>query len=185
MELPNTSSRKSKARVFGNSVPEYMIAVAVGSLIGVFAITVVVHSGRTFASLANYADMNASGIATIDRLSREIRSAAGLSFFDQHRIILKSGTNRPSITYAYSVADKTLSRQEGTQPATVLLTECDSLDFFIYEPTVASNSLSMPVTTAITNARAVGVNWVCSRSILGRKVNNDSPRTAVIVMRKP
>ena len=162
-----------------------MVSVAVGSIITVFAVTLVVHSVRTFASLANYADMNTTGIAAIDRMTREIRASTGLTFFDPQRIIIDPGTNKPSITYAYSFANKTLTRQEGTKPSSVLLTGCDSLDFFIYEPEVSSNTLAMPVTTVATNAKAVGVNWVCTRSILGRKVNDDSPRTAVIVMRRP
>lgn len=168
-----------------NTLPEYMVAVGVGSVITVFAVTLVVHSVRTFAGLANYADLNSTGIAAIDRMTREIRASTGLLFFDPHRIIINPGTNKPSITYAYSYVDKTLTRQEGTKPSAVLLTGCDSLDFFIYEPTVSSNTLQMPVTTVATNAKAVGVNWVCTRSILGHKVNDDSPKTAVIVMRRP
>ena len=162
-----------------------MVAVGVGSIITVFAITLVVHSVRTFASLANYADLNTTGIAAMDRMTREIRASTGLTFFDPHRIIIDPGTNKLPITYAYSYVDKTVTRQEGTKPSTVLLTGCDSVDFFIYEPSVGSNTLAMPVTTVATNAKAVGVNWVCTRSILGRKVNDDSPRTAIIVMRRP
>ena len=184
MELPSIYCKKRSASA-ANTLPEYMVAVGVGSIITVFAITLVVHSVRTFASLANYADLNTTGIAAIDRMTREIRASTGLSFFDPHRIIIDPGTNKPSITYAYSFADKTLIRQEGTKPSTVLLTGCDSLDFFIYEPSVSSNTLAMPMTTVATNAKAVGVNWVCTRSILGRKVNDDSPHTAVIVMRRP
>jgi len=161
------------------------MAVGVGSIVTVFAITLVVHSGRTFASLYNYADLNSSSLVAIDRVTTDIRNASALTFFDPQRIILNLGTNKPPVTLAYSVKDRVLTRQIGTGPETVILTGCDSLDFFIYEPEVASNTLALTSTTAPADAKAVGVTWLCSRSILGRPVNNDNPRTAITAMRKP
>ena len=183
MGLQSICSRKSKQH--GGSIAEYVMAVFVGSIITVFTITLVVHSGRTFAGLANYADLNSSSIAAIDRMTTEIRNSSGLLSFDPQQIVLEVATNKPPVTYAYSAADRTLIRKEGDKAPSVILTECESVDFFIYEPVVESNSLALAITTVATNAKAIGANWVCTRSILGRKVNNDSPRTAVVVMRKP
>src|SRR6185295_9548075 len=94
--------RRNKRSWFGGTVPEYVMAVGVGSIVMVFGVTLIVHSGRTFASLYNYADLNSSSIAAIDRVTTDIRSAGGLTFFDPQRIILDAGTNKPAITLAYS-----------------------------------------------------------------------------------
>ena len=177
--------RHRKRSLFGGTIAEYVMAVGVGAIVMVFGVTLVVHSGRTFASLYNYADLNSSSLFAIDRVTTDIRNAGGLTFFDPQRIILDGGTNKPLVTLAYSAKDRTLTRQLDKGPETVILTGCDSLDFFIYEPEVASNTLALTSTTIATNAKAVGVTWQCSRSILGRAVNTDKPRTAITVMRRP
>ena len=186
MELRDICYRKSRLRrQHGGSLAEYLMAIGVGGVVTGLAVALVLHSGRTFASLANYAELNAGSINTMDRLTREIRNSANIISFESHRIVLDVGSNQPPVTYNYSDLTKTLSRQQGTDPATTILSGCDSLSFRVYDPTVQSNSLALTLSTTTNDAKAVRVEWVSSRSILGQDVNSANPRTATIVLRKP
>jgi len=41
-----------------------------------------------------------------------------------------------------------------------------------------------PATAAnVTEAKTIGVNWKCSRTVLGRKVNSEDMQEALIVIR--
>lgn len=161
------------------------MAIGVGGIVTGLAVALVLHSGRTFASLANYAELNSGSANTMDRLTREIRNSAQIISFDSHRIVLNVGSNQPPVTYNYSALTKTLSRQQGVDPAMTILADCESLSFQVYNATVQSNTLALTVSTSTNDAKAVRVEWVSSRSILGQDVNSTSPRTATIVLRKP
>src|SRR5712692_3398561 len=68
--------------------------------------------------------------------------------------------------------------------AKVLLTQCDDLRFAIYQRTPLPGTYDQYPVAAVTNCKVVAVKWVCSRTILGAKVNSEDIQEAKIVIRK-
>jgi hypothetical protein len=49
---------------------------------------------------------------------------------------------------------------------------------------VATTFEQFPTSAAAGNCKLVSVSWICSRSILGSRLNTESVQTAKIVIRK-
>jgi len=65
----------------------------------------------------------------------------------------------------------------------VMVTGCDSLQFWIYQHTPRSNSFDCYDPAYVTNARLVQVTWTCSRQMLGVKANTELVESAKIALR--
>jgi len=67
---------------------------------------------------------------------------------------------------------------------TVLLTQCDFLNFDISQRNPSNNFTFYPCpATNVSIAKLIDVSWRCSRQILGAKINTESVQTAKIVIR--
>jgi hypothetical protein len=184
MKSKNTlASVSARKRSSGGTLVEYIIGVGVGALVLAVVVPFSVYSMRSFEGLANYADLNTSGLLALDQLSRDIRQAVRLTSYASNELVFDNGTNEPAITFSYDPAKGTLSRQTGTT-SKVLLTGCDSLNFAIYQRTPIAGSYDQYPVANVTNCKVVAINWVCSRKILGAKVNSESAQSARIVIRK-
>jgi len=184
MEFRTISS--IKARRTGNStgytLAEMMVSVGVGSLVVLAVASLSLYSGRNFAGLANYTDMEATSLNAIDQMTKDIRQTTGLTAFSTNQLTFSAGTNAP-LTFSYSPTSRTLTRQQGAD-STVLLRECDSLQFSIYQRTPIPGTFDeYGVGTATNECKVVFVNWVCSRQICGVKLNTENGQTAKIVIR--
>lgn len=176
-------NRRTSQASSGITLVEYMIGIGIAALVLTVVVPLSVYSGRSFTGLANYADLNSSGLLALDQMSKDIRQAVRLSSYATNQLVFDNGTNGPPITFKYDAAAGTLTRQDGTNYK-VLLTGCDSLNFGIYQRTpVAGTYDQYPVANA-TNCKVVTINWVCSRKILGAKMNSENAESARIVIRK-
>jgi len=162
------------------SLTELLIAMGISSLVVGTVMSMVLYAGKSMAALVNYADLNASGVKTLDQLSRDIRQSVKLTSFSTNTIVLDDGTNGP-LTFTFS-ANKLL-RQQGAK-STTLLTGVDYGEFAMYQRTTISNSYNQYVATNVSSCKTLVVKWNCSRTILGSKVNTESGKTARIVIRK-
>lgn len=160
-----------------------MIGMGVGALVLAIVVPFSVYSMRSFEGLANYADLNTSGLLALDRMSSDIRQAVRLTSYATNQLVFDNGTNGPAITFNYDAANGILTRQTGTT-SKVLLTGCDSLKFAIYQRTLIAGSYDQYPVANATNCKVVAINWVCSRKILGAKVNSENAQSARIVIRK-
>jgi len=167
----------------GVTLVEYMIGMGVGALVLAIVVPFSVYSMRSFEGLANYADLNTSGLLALDRMSSDIRQAVRLTSYATNQLVFDNGTNGPAITFNYDAANGILTRQTGTT-SKVLLTGCDSLKFAIYQRTLIAGSYDQYPVANATNCKVVAINWVCSRKILGAKVNSENAQSARIVIRK-
>jgi hypothetical protein len=66
----------------------------------------------------------------------------------------------------------------------MLLTNVDFLSFQIFQRNPVAGTYDTYPTSSATNCKLVSVSWICSRSILGSKLNTESVQTAKIVIRK-
>ncbi len=165
----------------GLTLMEYLVALGIGSLVLLVLVPLVVFSGRSFASLAHYADLNATGIYALDRMTKDIRQAVFLAACTSNQLTFNMGTGQPALVFTYDPGQGTLTRQQGAT-SQVLLTGCDAFQFSLWQRTPKSNSFELlpPVNAP---CKVVEVNWTCSRQILGRKLTTEGNQSARIVIR--
>jgi Tfp pilus assembly protein PilW len=183
MEFKNisTKSRRSR-RVAAFTLIELMVSVGIGGFVVTAVALLMFFSARSYAALANYVDLDQYSRKTLDRLSMEIRQADYIASYTTNQLIFVNG-GYTNLSYTYDPIARTLTRTNGTEKE-VMLKECDSLTFSIYGRNTQSNSFDQFPTTNAANAKMVKLNWTCTRTILGRRVNTESVQSAKIVIRK-
>lgn len=175
MELRLTNPNRSAF-----TLVEMMVAVAVGCLVLAGATTLFVFSMRSFASMANYSDLNQKSRYASDLISRDIRSSLCVSNATASQLDLKLPDG--STTYTYDSDAGTLSRtKNGT--TTVLLSGVDSLKFTLYQrPDSSSAYEQFPIATP-DNAKLVAFQWSCSRKLTGSQSNSENLEAAIVELR--
>jgi hypothetical protein len=181
MKSPGNIARTARRR-HGASLIETLVAVSAGMLIMGAIGTFSLFTARSFVSSGNYADLDRNSFAALDTLTRDIRQSRELLAFSTNKLTLRDNDNA-TLIYEYDPATQRLLRKKNgvTQ---VLLTECDYLNFAVYQRTPASGWTWYPVATnAISTTKLIDVSWKCSRKILGAKINTESVQTAKVVIR--
>src|SRR5947209_18277374 len=109
MEFVPTNHERSRAAL---TLPELMVAVAVGMLLMLAASSFYFFSLTSFASVSNYADLNRKDRYASDVLSRDIRGANAVTTATPTRLVLNQtiGGASADITYTYDIAAGTLTR---------------------------------------------------------------------------
>jgi prepilin-type N-terminal cleavage/methylation domain-containing protein len=162
---------------------EMMMAVSIGGLVLAAVSSLLYHTTRSFAAIGNYNDLDNASRNALDVLSRDVRQARGLTAFTTNQIRLQSNDSNV-LTYTYSPSTLRLTRQIGTQPAKVMLEECDYLNFAIYQRNPSNGWTWYPVkSNLLATTKLIDVSWKCSRQILGKRVNTESVQTAKFVIR--
>jgi Tfp pilus assembly protein PilW len=167
------------------SLGEMMVASAIAGILMVIIANLTFFTARSFSAIANYADLDDSSRNALDRMTRDIRqvvqltnySPTALTFVDSDGVLLR---------YIYSPTAKTL-RREKAGTSEILLKECDSLYFGAYQRNPISGTYDQyPLATnnVANTCKLIQLNWVCSRRILGQRLNTESVQTAKIVIRK-
>lgn len=162
-----------------------LVEIMVATSLGLMAVTVVLalsyYSSRSFVAMTNYTDMGLLSQLALDNMSRQIRGAQTVTAFSTNSISLLDSAGNP-FQYTYDPAGKTLSYISGGQ-TNVYLTECNSLEFWIYQHTPQSNTFDCYSPAYVTNARLVQVTWTCARQILGADATTESVESAEIALR--
>jgi len=162
----------------GMTLPELMVAVAVGSLVLMFMSVVFTGSARSFAATGNYVSMDTNSRNALDRMTSEIRRAGNLTGFTPTRLqFTRFGTTNALLVYEWDAISRQLTEwQSGNSQTNILLTECDELAFAMYRTTFTP-------TANISEGKAIGVTWKCSRTTAGKKTNTEDMEQALIVIR--
>jgi prepilin-type N-terminal cleavage/methylation domain-containing protein len=165
---------------------ELLVALGVGSILLVAVLSLSFFSARSFAALTNYVDLDNLSRNALDIMTREIRQADALVGFSSSRMDFRhtasSGTAY-TISYVYNPEARTLSRIEGGQTR-ILLRECDFLEFTTYQRNHIAGTWDQFPTSDLATCKLVQLAWVCSRTILGARVNTESVQSAKVVIRK-
>jgi Tfp pilus assembly protein PilW len=189
MEFKTISSTRAKSpraatlRACGAfTVLEFLFAMVLGGGIITVIVALSIYTGIDFACLANYADMESSAMNAMELVTREIRSANGVTALHTNSITLSTDTGVP-VTYSYSSGTRTLTRLQGGV-STVILRECDALQILAYQRTPIKGSFDQYSASTDTNqVKALFVTWTCSRAIMGKKLTSDSASAGKVVMR--
>src|SRR6266496_3392054 len=161
-------SIRHRSATRGYTLVELMVAMAVGALVLSGVAAVFVGSSISFSAVGNYVSLDRSSEYAMDQMSRDIRRSANLTSFTANQLVFNyAGTTNLVLTYDPAAANLT-SWKTGDATTNVLLTGCESLQFSMYGnmPQPGGNLMN---TTTISNAKAIGVNWRCSRTILGNR----------------
>lgn len=176
--LCQPTSKRGRA---GMTLLELMIATAIASIVLAALASLSLFSARSFVAMGNYADLDQASRLALDKVSREIRQTRALTYYAPNRLTFLDADGTSSLTYRWdSDAGKLYRERNGNR--TVLLTQCDYLNFRISQRNPSNNFVFWPAAN-LSQAKLIDVSWRCSRQVLGAKINTESVQTAKIVIR--
>ena len=168
---------------------ELMVSVGVFSIAGLALATIFVFSIRSFAALSNYSSLDANNRHAMDMLTGEIRQARQVSGFSTNgtsSLTIING-NTQTVTYSFSPTTKQMLRQVSGGETQVLLTNCDLLNFSLYQRNPSNANYGI-FPTATTNwqqtVKVIQFTWKTSSSLPNAEVNSENVQTARVVIRK-
>jgi Tfp pilus assembly protein PilW len=161
---------------------ETMMAAGITSILLIALSQLTFYTGRSFAALTNYVELDKFSRSALDQMIYKVRQADELTEFAPTKIAFNyQKTNK--LSYVYSPSARTMTETLNGKSKT-LLKECDKLEFSIFQRNPESGSYDQfPATLTNSAAKLVQVSWVCSRTVLGLLVNTESVQSAKIVIR--
>jgi Tfp pilus assembly protein PilW len=161
---------------------EMMVALCISSIVFLGLAQVTLFTGRSFAALMNYTELDRYSRNALDQMLYKIRQADEMTSFTTNKMVF-SYYKTNVLTYEYFPIAKTLVETLGGR-STTLLKGCDSLQFAIFQRNTASGTYEQfPATGTNSAVKLVQLNWSCSRSILGSRLNTESVQSAKVVIR--
>lgn len=156
--------------------------MAIASIVAIALVALSMYSSRSLAGMFNYVDLDHDNRLALDVLSREIRQTRALAEYSstQLRFVDFDGV---SLIYQYNPDARTLVRTKNGEAQT-LLTHCDSFTFQVYKTNPLPGTFNQDPATNAAVSKVIGMNWVCSRRVLGGIKNSESAQSAKIVIRK-
>jgi len=184
----NVNQRPHACRAF--TLPEVSVGIAVSSIILIALLTFTSYAARSFAAMENYVDLEQRSQNALDTMTSEIRQTQCLTNFST-RTLSNGQTVTNSITFwdwdnanlSYVFTNDVLLRTKGGVD-TMLLTNVDYLTFQLYQRNPKSNQWAQFDAGDIATCKLISISWICSRSILGSRINTESVQTAKIIIRK-
>lgn len=179
---------RRRIRCAGMELIELLTAVGIGALVLAAVASATVFTARSFVALGNYDDLDRYSRNALDFMSRDIRQARKLVFYQTNTLVFQDNDGVTNLLYHWNPATGVLIRRKAGI-STVLLTNCDRLTFRIYQRNPSNNFSFYPATNNITGlfdptmCKLVNVSWRCWRPILQQRVNTESIQTAKIVLR--
>ncbi len=165
------------------------MGMAVSGVILTALLSFTVYASKSFAAMENYVDLEQRSQNALDTMTRNIRQTLCLSnyatrLFNGMTITnVLTFTDSDGLPLTYHFTNNVLI-QHKAGVNTVLLTNVDFLTFQIFQRNTLPNSYDQFPTATTAQCKLVSVSWICSRSILGSRINTESVQTAKIVIRK-
>jgi len=179
---------------------ELLMAVGISGLVFAAVAILIFFSGRSYAALANYVDLDNKSRGALDWMSKEIRqvdavTGSGTTTLPSGQVVTNrlvlSGTetNGGAYTLTYEYVPDTLSlvrtKEGGNYPGTTtLLTGCSYLNFGMYQRVPKTNSFDQFDAADLATCKVVQLDWVCSRKIFNKTANTETIESAKVVIRK-
>lgn len=182
MDCKITSIKRQNRRSLAFTLVEVMVSIGIGTIIFLALGSLSLYSGRSFAALANYADLDNASRNALDVMTRDVRQTIELTSFTPNSLTFRDYDSNV-LRYVYNSDRRTLTRMRLNE-VTVLLQECDALRFSIFQRNPVGGTYDQYPTGTPATTKLIQVSWVCSRTILGARANTESVQTAKIVIRK-
>ena len=183
-----SDASKELRRAF--TLADVSVAIAVSAIILTALLSFTVYAAKSFAAMENYVDLEQKSQYALDLMTGEIRQANCLTNYSTR--ILASGdkvTNSltflgsDNLQFTYNFTNNVLLRQKAGVD-TVLLENVDYLTFQVYQRNPKQGEWSQFDAADLATCKLISVSWICSRSILGSKLNTECVQTAKIIIRK-
>lgn len=172
-----------------HTLTELSMAIAVSAVILTALLSFTVYAAKSFAAMENYVDLEQKSQNALDTMTRNIRQTEYLSSFGTRTVNGRLVTN--SLTFIDSSGEKLIYNyvdnvllQNHAGVETMLLTNVDYLTFQIFQRNTLAATYNQFPASSTNLCKLISVSWICSRSILGSKMNTESVQTAKIVIRK-
>jgi len=190
----------NKVGCAGMTLVEMLVAIGISGIVFVAVGMMIFFSGRSYAALANYVDLDNRSRSALDLMSKEIRQADGVT--NSATATLPSGqvvTNQLvlsgketdgtayTLTYSYNPTNQTLVRTKvggSYAGAKTLLTGCSYLNFGLYQRVPIDGTLDQFSAADYATCKVVQLDWICSRKIFNKAANTESIQSAKVVIRK-
>lgn len=182
LDYKTTSTTERRRRRRGFTLTELMVASGIGGMVMAAVGYMIFFSGRSFAALANYVELDNYSRKALDRMTKEIRQANALTSWTTNQLVFSDFDGVP-LTYTYSPSDHTLVRTKTNETVT-LLVGVDTLSFSIFQRNPVGGTYDQYPTATPATCKLVQLNWTCSRNIFGQRANTESVQSAKIVIRK-
>lgn len=161
---------------------ETLVSVSIGGMVIAALCTLSFFSGRSFAAIGNYIELDAKSRNALDVMTKEIRQANALTNATPELLEFED-FDRSYLAYRYDSAAKALYRIKGGV-TNKLLDGCDELFFGTFQRNPVGGTYDQYPTATPATTKLIQVTWTCSRQILGKTANTESVQSAKIVIRK-
>ena len=171
------------------TITELWMAIAVASIVMAGLMTFSVYAARSFAGITNYVDLEQKSQNALDTMTRDVRQTQYLISYDTTTLDGRTITNQLTFMdydgqpLSYGFTNNVFVRSKAGE-STVLLTNVDFLTFQIFQRNPINGTYEQYPTASATNCKLISVSWICSRSILGSRLNTGSVQTAKVIIRK-
>jgi type II secretory pathway pseudopilin PulG len=178
--VSSTTKRRRSAAAF--TLVEYLVAIGVGAILLAALMQVVFHTGRSFAALMNYTELDRYSRNALDQMVYKIRQADELKSHDKNHLVF-SYFKTNELVYEYLPEKRTLTETVDGRTK-IILRGCDDLSFSIFQRNTDAGTFNQFPATITNNAvKLVQLNWTCSRNVLGARINTESVQSTKIVLR--
>jgi len=165
------------------TMPELLVATAAGGVLLAAVASLIFYTGRSFAAMANYVDLDNYSRGALDKMSQQIRQTTKLTSYSTNSLVFEDYDGK-ALKFTFDPSARTLVRTKEGEPDDTLLRECDELEFSIFQRNPVKGTYNQYPTATPETCKLVQLKWTCSRTILGSKRNTESVQSAKIVIRK-
>jgi len=166
------------------SLVELMIGIGIGGMVLAGLAALMFYSGRSFAAMANYIDLDNQSKLALDVMTKEIRQANRLISATSTSITLEDANNNP-IKYSYDATTKLVTRStNGVVDARPLLKQCNAIQFSLFQRNPIGGSYNQYAVALPGTCKLIQLYWICSRKTVGTLINTESVQSAKIVIRR-
>lgn len=181
MDFKNTYTKRGRAAF---TLVELLVGVAIGGILMAAVASLMFYTGRSFAAMANYVELDAFSRNALDQMSREIRQTSKMTAASATNIVFED-YDGSVLEYRYNADERTLRRyRNGAADGNPLLEQCDYLHFGIFQRNPVAGTYDQYPAASPDTCKLVQLRWLCSRDLIQSKFNTESVQSAKIVIRK-
>src|SRR5436190_16897138 len=126
----NATSTKRRRQSAAFTLVEMLVGLGISGVLLVAVAQLTFFTGRSFAALYNYIELDKYSRNALDQMVYKIRQADSLTSYASNRLVFAYNSTN-TLTYQYAADSKTLTETLGSTRKT-LLKGCDMLTFSIY-----------------------------------------------------
>lgn len=184
MVFKTISIKQRGRRKAGATLVEFLFSLGIGSIVLLGLAALMFYTGRSFAALANYVDLDTYSRNALDTMSREIRQTRRLISGSDTQLTFEDFDGK-NLVYAYNSSTRMLTRtRDGVTDSEPLLRECNFLKFSMFQRNPVNGAYDQYPTSNAEQCKLVQLRWICSRDLVNSRWNTESVQSAKIVIRK-